>query len=99
MIDFAKTLRYQADLFGQSEYQVAKHSGLDPGNVRRLFDGERQPSNLTLVRLALALVVDLELHDRHPADVSLILEKLEGAQISDAIAKLSWSRVRADQPL
>ena len=40
-----------------------------------------------IMNLALALVVDPELHDRHPADVSFILEYLEGAQVSDAIAK------------
>jgi transcriptional regulator with XRE-family HTH domain len=89
MNDFSKTLRKLAELCGKSEYQVAQYSGLDPSFVRRLFDGEKQASNLTIVRLALALVMDPEVYENDPAMAAYILNTLKNAQLSDAVAKLT----------
>ncbi len=94
MSDFARTLTDLATLCGKSEYQIAQHSGLDPTCVRRLFDGEKRASNLTIVRLALALVMDPDLARKHPAQVPFILNALKDAQLSDAIAELTESRGR-----
>ena len=88
MSDFSKTLRNLAKLCGKSEYQVAQYSGLDPSFVRRLFDGEKRASNLTIIRLALALVTDPKLIEQHPDSVPYILNALKNAQLSDAIAEL-----------
>ncbi len=49
MSDFAHALSDLAKLCGKSEYQLAQYSGLDPTFVRRLFDGEKGASNLTIV--------------------------------------------------
>jgi hypothetical protein len=94
MNDFAQTLNDLARLCGKSEYQLAQYSGLDPSFVRRLFDGERRASNLTIIRLTMALVMDPELARKHPAQVPFILNALKDAQISDAIAELDESRER-----
>ncbi|MGH2533090.1 MAG: hypothetical protein ACRDJW_12395 [Thermomicrobiales bacterium] len=92
MSEFAKTLKDLAKLCGKSEYQIAQLSGLDPTFVRRLFDGEKNASNLTIVRLTIALVMDPELARKHPAQVPFILNALKDAQLSDAIAELGESR-------
>lgn len=94
MSDFAQTLTDLAELCGKSQYQVAQLSGLDPTFVRRLFDGEKRASNLTIVRLTIALVMDPELAREHPAQVPFILNALKDAQLSDAIAELDESRGR-----
>lgn len=88
MNDFSRTLRKLAEQCGKSEYQVAAYSGLDPSFVRRLFDGEKRASNLTIIRLALALVMDAELIELEPAMAPYILNMLKNAQLSDAIAEL-----------
>lgn len=89
MTDFAQTLSDLARLCGKSEYQIAQYSGLDPTFVRRLFDGEKRASNLTIIRLTMALVMDPELARQHPATVPFILNALKDAQLSDAIAELT----------
>lgn len=89
MSRFAKTLSELAGLCGKSEYQIAAYSGLDPTFVRRLFDGEKRASNLTIIRLTLALVMDPELARRYPQQVPFILNALKDAQLSDAIAELT----------
>jgi hypothetical protein len=89
MSEFAKTLKDFADVCGKSEYQVAQLSGLDPTFVRRLVDGEKRASNLTIERWTIALVMDQRLDHAHPARVPFILNALENAQISDAIAGLN----------
>jgi hypothetical protein len=61
MSEFAQTLKDLADVCGKSEYQVAQLSGLDPTFVRRLSDGEKRASNLTIIRLTMALVMDKKL--------------------------------------
>ena len=94
MSDFAKTLRDLAKLCGKSEYQLAQYSGLDPTFVRRLFDGEKRASNLTIIRLTIALVMDADLARKYPAQVSFILNALKDAQLSDAIATSNESRNR-----
>jgi len=94
MSEFAKTLNDLARLCGKSEYQLAQLSGLDPTFVRRLFDGEKKASNLTIIRLTIALVMDPELARRHPSQVPFILNALKDAQLSDAIAELEESRAR-----
>lgn len=94
MSEFAKSLNDLARLCGKSEYQVAQYSGLDPTFVRRLFDGEKRASNLTIIRLTIELVMDAELAARYPAQVPFILNALTGAQLSDAIAELPRSRER-----
>ena len=99
MSEFAKTLNDLAKLCGKSEYQLAQFSGLDPTFVRRLFDGEKRASNLTIVRLTIALVMDPELARNHPAQVPFILNALKDAQLSDAIAELPESRGRTRWPL
>jgi plasmid maintenance system antidote protein VapI len=66
MSQFAKTLKDLAKLCGKSEYRLAQLSGLDPTFVRRLFDGEKKASNLTIIRLTIALVMDPELARKHP---------------------------------
>ncbi len=58
MSEFAQALNDLARLCGKSEYQIAQYSGLDPSFVRRLFDGEKRASNLTIIRLTIALVMD-----------------------------------------
>lgn len=88
MNQFAKTLTDLARLCGKSEYQLAQYSGLDPSFVRRLCDGEKQASNLTIIRLTIALVMDPKLIEQHPARVPFILNALKDAQLSDAIATL-----------
>ena len=89
MSNFANTLSDLAKLCGKSEYQLAQYSGLDPTFVRRLFDGEKRASNLTIIRLTIALVMDPELARRHPAQVPFILNALKDAQLSDAIAEVT----------
>ena len=91
---FAKTLKDLAKLCGKSEYQLAQLSGLDPTFVRRLFDGEKRPSNLTIIRLTIALVMDPELARKHPDTVPFVLNALKDAQLSDATAELPESRAR-----
>jgi hypothetical protein len=83
---FAKTLKDLAKVCGKSEYQLAEYSGLDPTFVRRLVDGEKRASNLTIIRLAIALVMCPELARKYPAQVPFILNALKDAQLSDAIA-------------
>jgi hypothetical protein len=92
MNEFAKTLKDLAKLCGKSEYHLAKYSGLDPTFVRRLFDGEKRASNLTIIRLTIALVMDANLAEKYPAQVPFILNALKDAQLSDAIAELPESR-------
>jgi len=92
MSEFAKTLRDLAKLCGKSEYQLARDSGLDPTFIRRLFDGEKRASNLTMIRLTIALVMDPVLAQKYPAQVPFILSELKDAQLSDAIAESSESR-------
>jgi hypothetical protein len=94
MSEFAQTLKDLADVCGKSEYQVAQLSGLDPTFVRRLFDGEKRASNLTIIRLTIALVMDPKLAQAHPARVPFILNALKDAQLSDAIAESTESRSR-----
>lgn len=94
MSDFAHALNDLAKLCGKSEYQLAQFSGLDPTFVRRLFDGEKRASNLTIIRLTIALVMDPDLARRYPAQVPFILNALKDAQLSDAIAEFDESRSR-----
>lgn len=68
---------------------MAQYSGLDPTFVRRLFVGEKRASNLTIIPLTMALVMDLELTRRHPAAAPFFLNALKDAQLSDAIAELA----------
>jgi hypothetical protein len=88
MSEFAQTLKDLADVCGKSEYQIAQFSGLDPTFVRRLFDGEKRASNLTIIRLTIALVMDPNLAQAYPAQVPFILNALKDAQLRDAIAEL-----------
>lgn len=94
MRDFVKTLKDLGSLCGKSEYQIAQISGLDPSFVRRLFDGEKNASNLTVIRLTIALVMDLDLARKYPAQVPFILNALKDAQLSDATATSAESRNR-----
>ena len=89
MSNFAKTLTDLAKLCGKSEYQLAQFSGLDPSFVRRLCDGEKRASNLTIVRLTIALVMDPALAKKYPQQVPFILNALRDAQLRDAIAELT----------
>jgi len=99
MSEFAQTLKDLAKLCGKSEYQLAQYSGLDPTFVRRLFDGEKRASNLTIIRLTIGLVMSPELAQKYPAQVPFILTALKDAQLSDAIAKSTESRSRNRWPL
>ncbi len=94
MNEFAKTLKDLARLCGKSEYQLAQYSGLDPTFVRRLVDGEKNASNLTIIRLTIALVMDPDLARKYPAQVPFILNALKDAQLSDAIAESPEPRRR-----
>ncbi len=94
MSEFAQTLKDLAKLCGKSEYHLAQLSGLDPTFVRRLVDGEKHTSNLTIIRLTIGLVMDPELARKYPAQVPFILNALKTAQLSDAIATLGESRSR-----
>jgi hypothetical protein len=94
MSEFSNTLTALAKLCGKSEYQLAQFSGLDPSFVRRLFDGEKEASNRTIIRLTMGLVMDPELARRYPAQVPFILNALKDAQLSDAVATLGESRAR-----
>jgi hypothetical protein len=94
MSEFAQTLKDLAKLCGKSEYELAQLSGLDPTFVRRLVDGEKRASNLTIIRLTIGLVMDPELIRKYPARVPFILNALKTAQLSDAIATLEESRGR-----
>ena len=91
MDDFAKPLRDLARLCGKSEYQLA---GLDPTFVRRLFDGQKYTSNVTTIRLTLALVMDTELIRERPDWVPFILNAIKDVQLSSAIAEFPESRGR-----
>jgi hypothetical protein len=88
MSEFARTLKDLADVCGKSEYQIAQLSGLDPTFVRRLFEGKKNASNLTIIRLTIALVMDPRLAQAYPAQVPFVLNALKDAQLSDAIAEL-----------
>jgi len=99
MSDFAQALNDLAKLCEKSEYQLAQYSGLDPTFVRRLFDGEKRASNLTIIRLTIALVMDPDLARKYPAQVPFILNALKDAQLSDAIAESTESRTRNRWPL
>ncbi len=94
MSEFAQALIDLARLCGKSEYHLAPYSGLDPTFVRRLFDGEKNASNLTIIRLTIALVMDADLARKYPAQVPFILNALKDAQLSDAIATSNESRHR-----
>jgi transcriptional regulator with XRE-family HTH domain len=94
MSEFARTLSDLAKLCGKSQYQVAELSGLDPTFVRRLFNGEKRASHLTIIRLTIALVMDPKLAREHPDRVPFILNALTEAQLSDAIAELPESQER-----
>lgn len=94
MSEFAQTLKDLARLCGKSEYQLAQYAGLDPTFVRRLFDGEKRASNLTIIWLTIALVMDPDLARSYPAQVPFILNALKDAQLSDAIAESPESRTR-----
>ena len=94
MSDFSKTLKDLAKLCGKSEYQLAQLSGLDPTFVRRLFDRQKKASNMTIIRLTIALVMDPDLARKHPDRVPFILNALKDAQLSDAIAEFPESRGR-----
>ncbi len=99
MSEFAQTLKGLATLCGKSEYQLAQYSGLDPTFVRRLFDGEKNASDITIIRLTIALVTCPDLARKHPAQVPFVLNALKDAQLSDAIAEFPESRVRNRRPL
>ncbi len=99
MSEFAQALNDLAKLCGKSVYQLAQYSGLDPTFVRRLFDGEKRASNLTIIRLTIALVMDPDLARKYPAQVPFILNALKDAQLSDAIAESTESRTRNRWPL
>jgi len=88
MSEFSTTLKDLAKLCGKSEYQLAQLSALDPTFVRRLCDGEKKASNLTIIRLTIALVISPELAAKYPARVPFILNALKDAQLSDVIAEL-----------
>ena len=94
MSEFAKTLNDLATLCGKSEDQLAQYSGLDPTVVRRLFDGEKHASNLTIIRLTIALVACPDLIRTYPAQGPFVLNALKNAQLSDAIATSQGSRAR-----
>lgn len=83
MSEFARTLKDLADVCGKSEYQIAQLSGLDPTFVRRLFEGKKNASNLTIIHLTIALVLDPRLAPSYPAQVPRVLNALK-----DAITKL-----------
>ena len=85
MSDVAKTPNNLAVLCGKHEDQLAQYSGLDPTVVRRLFDGKKNPSNLTINRLTIA-------------QVPFVLNALKNAQLSDAIAEFPESRSRNRRP-
>jgi hypothetical protein len=53
MSEFAQTLKDLAKLCGKSEYQLAQYTGLDPSFVRRMVDGEKRASDLTIIRLTI----------------------------------------------
>src|SRR4051794_31704437 len=93
MSEFAQTLTVLATLCGKSEYQLARYAGLDPSFVRRMFDGEKEASNRTIIRLTIGLVMDPELFEQYPAQVPFILNALKTAQLSDAIATLGEPRL------
>lgn len=95
MSDFAQTLNDLANLCGKSEYQLTQYAGLDPNFVRRLFDGEKNTSNLTIIRLTIALVMDADLAQKYPAQVPFVLNALKDAQLSDVIVTSTESRNRA----
>ena len=99
MTGFANTLDVLAKLCGKSEYRLAQYSGLDPTFVRRLFDGEKHASNLTIIRLTIALVACPDLIRTYPAQVPFVLNALKNAQLSDAIAEFPESRSRNRRPL
>ncbi len=69
MSELAQSLKDLAKLRGKSEYQLAQHAGLDPAFVRRLFDGEKRASTLTIFRLTIGPIIDAELSLRNSAIV------------------------------
>lgn len=69
MSEFVQTPKGLANVCGKSEYQVVQLSGLDPALIRRLFDGEKLASKLTIIRRAIALVMDPKLAQGHSARV------------------------------
>jgi len=98
MSDFAHALNDLAKLCGKSEYQLAQYSGLDPTFIRQLFDGEKNASNLTIVRLTMALVIGPDLARKYPAQVPFVLNAIKDAQLSDEIAASTESRNRTRLP-
>lgn len=89
MSELGKTLKDLAKLCG-SEYQLAQYAGLDPSFVRWLFDGEKNGSNLTIIRLTIALVRCPELARKHPAQVPFILNERMNARFSGVVMWAAW---------
>lgn len=79
MSELAHILKDRAKVCGESEYELPQYAGLDPTVVRRLFDGGKRASNLTIIRLTIALVMDPDLARMYPAQAPFILSALKDA--------------------
>jgi transcriptional regulator with XRE-family HTH domain len=90
--EFSSTLRELASLCGKSEQDLADLTGLDRAFIHRLMSGEKNPSNQTVIRLAIALPMDEEIVKKHPRKILNILPVLMMATLSDASAKSVQSR-------
>lgn len=90
--EFATTLRNLAKKCDKSELDLVNLTGLDPSFVHRLMTGEKRPSPLTVVRLAIALPMCKELVAKDVSEVPHILSVLMAAFLSDAVAQSDQSR-------
>lgn len=86
MNDFATTFNRLLAVSGKSLNQVAELSGLDRAYVLRLSRGTKSnPSNATIVRLFIAMSMDVAMVKRDPT----VVHGLEELLVSAAIASTS----------
>ncbi len=92
MRELTKTLRRLAQLSGKTEAQIAKHGGLDPAYVRKLMSGQKwNPTEATLIKLAVGIVFDPALYDRHGErpevqhPLAHLVQALQADRLRDAI--------------
>lgn len=77
-------LKDLAEVHERSGHQAAKVSDVNPTFGHRLFDGEKRASDLTNIRLTIALVIDAKPADIYRAQMAGKWSTLRNAQLNDA---------------
>lgn len=92
MNEFSTTLGRLSRKCGKSELDLSDLTGLDPSFIHRMMTGEKRPSPLTVIRLAIALPMCRDLVKEDRSEIPNILWVLMTAFLSDAVAKSMKSR-------